>query len=121
MSKANKGHKNLHSNQQNEHTSDRDPPGQRPSLDRDPPWTETPQTETPPGQRPSCIVKSGRYVSYWNAFLYFIIYLPFINYSFKIKLKELFSKLLGGRQKDTHTTIRKIGNVINMANLNNLF
>ena len=35
---------------------DRDPPGQRP-------------LDTPSRQRPSCTVKSGRYASYWNAFL----------------------------------------------------
>ena len=43
---------------------DKDPPRQRPSctknlLDREPPWTETPQT-----------VKNARYTSYWNAFLF---------------------------------------------------
>ena len=41
---------------------DRDPPVHRPlwkrPLDRDPSWTETP-----------LMVKSGRYTSYWNAFL----------------------------------------------------
>ena len=37
------------------------PPGQRTPPDRAPP----PQTETP------CTVKSGRYASYWNAFLLF--------------------------------------------------
>ena len=42
---------------------DRDPPGQRPLLDRDPP------TETP-GQRSPHTVTSGRYASYWNAFLF---------------------------------------------------
>ena len=41
---------------------DRTSPGQRPPLDRDPP---PPQTETP------CMVKSGQYASYWNAFLFF--------------------------------------------------
>ena len=34
------------------------PSGDRPPRDRDLPWTETPRT-----------VKSGRYASYWNAFL----------------------------------------------------
>ena len=46
--------------------------------DRDPPWTETgpgqrsPWTETPPTprRRPPCAAKSGRYASYWNAFLF---------------------------------------------------
>ena len=46
------------------------PPRQRDPLppDRDPP---SPRTETPllPGQRPPCMVKSGRYASYLNAFL----------------------------------------------------
>ena len=31
---------------------DSPPPGQRPALDRDPPWTETPSHRDPPGQRP---------------------------------------------------------------------
>ena len=40
---------------------DRDSPGQRPPLDR-----------YPPRQRPSPLtVKSGRYASYWNAFLFY--------------------------------------------------
>ena len=52
-------------------------------LNRDPPrtetpWTETPQTETPwtetPGQRPPCTVTSGRYASYWNAFLFYCLF-----------------------------------------------
>ena len=74
---------------------ERDQPGKRPPLDRDPPLTVTPLdrdqldrdpplTETSPGQRPPgqkpldrdpldrdlTTVKSGRYASYWNAFLY---------------------------------------------------
>ena len=78
---------------------DRDPPGQRP-LDRGPPnqrsprqrppwtethpnrdphWIETPLDRDPPGQRPPWtvsppspyMVMSGRYASYWNAFLLF--------------------------------------------------
>ena len=56
---------------------DRDPPGQRPSGQR-PPWTETPLDGDPLGQRPPWTetsphtVKSGRYASYWNAFLFHI-------------------------------------------------
>ena len=61
---------------------DRAPPYRDPPLDRDPQqrplWTETPsrqrphQTETP-GQRPPYGNHSGRYASYWNSFLLFII------------------------------------------------
>ena len=43
---------------------DREPPRQRTLPDRDPLWTETPWTETLPRT-----VTSGRYASYWNAFL----------------------------------------------------
>ena len=48
---------------------DRDPLRQRPL------WTETHQTETPPDRDPMdrvsvSTVKSGRYASYWNAFLF---------------------------------------------------
>ena len=86
-----------------ETTLDRGPPGQRPSRQR-PPWTETPQIETLldrdaprqrplPGQRPRTetpseqrhpqtetplpgrTVRSGRYASYWNAFLFHILVL----------------------------------------------
>ena len=32
------------------HARDRDPPGQRPSMDRDFPWTKTPWTETLPNK-----------------------------------------------------------------------
>ena len=51
---------------------DRDPPGQWPPRQRIP-WTETPPTETPPYRDPSPTrtVTSGRYASYWNAFLWY--------------------------------------------------
>ena len=42
---------------------DRNPPGQW-SLDRDP------TGQKPPRQRLPCMVKSGRYASYWNAILF---------------------------------------------------
>ena len=54
---------------------DRDTTWTETPLNRDPtakrpPWTKnTPRTETPPQQRPCCTVKTGRYTSYWNAFL----------------------------------------------------
>ena len=44
---------------------DRDPPGQR-----HPPWTKTPPS---PDRDPPCMVKSGRYASYWNAFLFHVV------------------------------------------------
>ena len=57
---------------------DRDPSGQRPlwtetPLDREPPdrdLSRTPPGQIPPGQRPPCTVKSIRYPSYWNGFLF---------------------------------------------------
>ena len=69
---------------------DRDPPGQRPPgqrspgqrppgqrsswtetpLDRGPPWTETPWTEIPLILTSGGGHCSGRFASYWNAFLY---------------------------------------------------
>ena len=79
---------------------DRDPPGQRPPSGQRPPWTETPQTKTlqtetpraetpwtetpqtetprtetqheqrPPQTETTHTVTSGRYASYWNAFLF---------------------------------------------------
>ena len=32
------------------------------------------ETHPSPGERPSCMVTSGRYASYWNAFLFGIIF-----------------------------------------------
>ena len=59
---------------------DRDPPRTEtpplpwtetpPSLDRDPPFPG--QRPPSPGQRPPRTVTSGRYASYWNAFLFYI-------------------------------------------------
>ena len=46
------------------------PSGQRPTLDRDPSGQRPPLDRDPPGQRPPCTVKSVRYTSYWNAFLF---------------------------------------------------
>ena len=43
---------------------DRDPPGQRPA-----PLTDPPDRDPPHGQS---TVTSGRYASYWNAFLFYI-------------------------------------------------
>ena len=52
------------------HCPDQDPPKQRPP-DRDPlPW-----------QRPPCTVKSGRYASYWNVFLFFSVNRSLVKYS----------------------------------------
>ena len=55
----------------------RHPPDQAPSPPRD--WTDTPQTRHPPGpgrhppQEADSSIRStsGRYASYWNAFLFF--------------------------------------------------
>ena len=57
-------------------------PWQRDPLDRDPSWTEIPLErdlpgQRPPGQRPPWtetprMVKSRRYTSYWDAFLFYI-------------------------------------------------
>ena len=38
------------------------------------PWTETPQTETPLDRDCPCTVTSGRYASYWNAFLFLVLF-----------------------------------------------
>ena len=48
------------------------PPGQRP-LDRDPLGQRLPPDSDPPGQRPPPRVTSGRYASYWNAFLFITV------------------------------------------------
>ena len=61
---------------------DRDPPGQR-SPDTDPlyrdPLTETSMDRSHPGPRPPCMVKIGRYVSYWNEFLLTYIYIKYLK------------------------------------------
>ena len=53
---------------------DRDPPGQKPILDRDPLDRDSPghrpPGHRPPRQGPPRMVTSGRYASYWNAFLF---------------------------------------------------
>ena len=43
-------------------------PGQRRPLTETLLWTETPLNRDPPGQSPPQTVKSGQYISYWNAF-----------------------------------------------------
>ena len=56
---------------------DRDPPNRDPSwtenpprMDRDPPYGQKPPGQRPDRQKPPpCMVTSGRYASYWNAFL----------------------------------------------------
>ena len=60
------------------------PPHSRPPWSRPPPWTRPPQTRPPPEQTPpgsrhtpresdsSIRSTSGRYASYWNAFLFYI-------------------------------------------------
>ena len=50
----------------------RHPPWQTPHR-ADPPWADIPWQTHPPGRHPPSGHCSGRYASYWNAFLYFTI------------------------------------------------
>ena len=47
----------------------RHPPGRHPPLADTPPWQTPPLADTP-GQTPSSCHYSGRYASFWNAFLF---------------------------------------------------
>ena len=64
---------------------DQTPPGSRAPLD------QTPRDQTPPGSRPpreaDCGIQStsGRYASYWNAFLFFY---DGVNLSGRFKISE---------------------------------
>ena len=62
------------------HPPGADLPGSRHPPEQTPPlWEQTPPEQTPP-PGPDCSIRStsGRYASYWNAFLFFI--LPFLMY-----------------------------------------
>ena len=69
------------------------PPGTRPPGTKppgpDPPGPDTPQDQTPPGSRhppreADCSIRStsGRYASYWNAFLFFLKFVYEKNWNF---------------------------------------
>ena len=64
----------------------RHPPGRHTPLGRHPPWKHT----SPPGSTPPNGHCSGRYASYWNAFLFISLFPPKIQIQSKLSLSIIY-------------------------------